>query len=331
MGLATNALFRIKENKLLLILLFAISLGFFIYSQRNSDFFILISAYIILEGAECSKLKEFWGASRRKMITSLLFSLSCLVLTANILHIWNSKIIDCGQIKKGISLRLSPGVPDTEVLFLKNNRISGRIFNDILYGGYLLGTSYPDSKIFVDGRQTNQEAIGKYIAAVTRPNTFWPMIEKEFQFDIVLIHSANPANQKLLNYFLHVHNLNWKLIFVGKESAIFVKGEKFMLPDELKFFEEKLKTTGVSIENIEQRLKEHLPAKKSLLNFVKEFIFPEIGFDDNLSAGINLYDLGYKKAGLAAAEKAFNLTKSDATRQTLFLMMEDFKKFSLSK
>ena len=45
-ALGILAITFVRKNKLLLIILFSVSLAFFLYSQRNSDFFILISAYI---------------------------------------------------------------------------------------------------------------------------------------------------------------------------------------------------------------------------------------------------------------------------------------------
>ncbi len=46
----------------------------------------------------------------------------------------------------------SLGFPRRAVLFMKENEIRGRVFNDYAWGGYLIDKRYPDNLVFIDGR-----------------------------------------------------------------------------------------------------------------------------------------------------------------------------------
>lgn len=327
LGGCVLALFFIKRNKLLLILLLAVSLAFFLYSQRNSDFFILVAAYIILEAPESISLKALWNSwPASKKLDCLFLSILLVILSAHILHLWNGKIILRGQIKKALCLKEVPTAPSAALLLLKDNKMNGRVFNNDSSGGYILWHSYPALRPFVDGRQANQKAFANYIQILMNPQDLWPDAQKTFQFDIAIIDSTSATNTKFLNHL--VHNPDWQLIHSAGASVLFVKRGEFILPDRLSQLEKNLKTTSISIEEINETLKKYPPRIKSPFSIIKQFINPDPDYIDILDGGITLYDLGYKKAGLKYLLEAFKLTKSEAARYALSLALKDFKKIT---
>ncbi len=322
--LTAAALFVNKKNPFTMILLFAVSLSSFLYSRRNGDFFILTTAYILAECAANIFLKERWEKYRRtKEIELLIYGLLGVILAANILHLVNNKIFWKGKIRRVLALREAPSNPLSALDLLKKNHLTGNIFNNDLYGGYILWKAYPDLKPFVDGRQLNQNAYAIYLEARRNPESLWPSAEKIFQFKIVLVHTDNPANTKFLKYL--IKNPQWQIIEAGDGYILFVKREAFPLTEELNQFETHLLSTRPSIEKISAVLKNYPTSQKGIFSIIKEFINPPPSYIDCLEQGITLYDLGFKGAGLEYLYAAFNATHTEEARKGLSFALEDFK------
>ncbi len=324
-GVAAAALFFNPKHKLHLTTLVVIAAFCFFYSQRNADFFVIVAAYAIACCAGNIGIKNFWDSlsfSRRWNQWILLFIL--IILSANILHVWNNNIFYRGRGQKVLALFEEPTTPKESIELLKKNNITGRVFNNDLYGGYLFWRAYPNLKPFVDGRQLNQDFYLSYLQTFHDPQKNWPRLDRLFHFDIALITTGLAVTGKLTRYLLS--DPEWQLIDIKVPCLLFVKKGGFALPDDLAHYEERLKSTSLSTDEIKAVLHNINPPRKNLTTRLKDFVFPPPNYIDLLDQAITLYDLGFKKAGLDCLLKTFRLFPDEDIKKILTLVWEDYKK-----
>jgi len=125
---------------------------------------------------------------------------------------------------KRISLELSP-LNSMSAEFLKDNKISGPIFNNYDIGGYLIFHLYPDEKVFIDNRpETYPVSFFKHeYIPMQENNEKWNELNKKYNFDIIFFarHDLTPWAQKFL--IERVQDENWAPIFVDNYNIIFIK------------------------------------------------------------------------------------------------------------
>jgi hypothetical protein len=108
--------------------------------------------------------------------------------------------------------------PAKAVEFMKAHRLSGRMLNEYVYGGYLIWAA-PAYPVFVDGRGDVFEWTGvlgdyaKWATLQSDPNT---LLDK-YKIDFCLLASGSPMVHVLP--LLH----NWKLIYADSNSVIFTR------------------------------------------------------------------------------------------------------------
>jgi len=81
----------------------------------------------------------------------------------------------------------SKDFPEKAVRFLKENNISGNMFNPYHFGGYLNWASYPETKVFVDGRLVffGPDTLQKF-SQITDLHPLWKVLMSETKVDFVL-------------------------------------------------------------------------------------------------------------------------------------------------
>ncbi|MCA9401309.1 MAG: tetratricopeptide repeat protein, partial [Candidatus Omnitrophica bacterium] len=125
----------------------------------------------------------------------------------------------------GVSL---DSYPYKAVDFLVDHKVKGNFFNDFNSGAYLLGRTFPDIKVSMDGRTEvyGGEYFRGYLKIWEKGDTqLFEKIVQEYQLTGVFLSSVRqliPA--KFLNYLYD--SPDWKLVYFDYDAVIFLKNIK---------------------------------------------------------------------------------------------------------
>ncbi|MEW6570589.1 MAG: hypothetical protein AB1390_05385 [Nitrospirota bacterium] len=120
--------------------------------------------------------------------------------------------------------------PDGAVRFLKENKISGNMFNPYLWGGYLIWALYPDYKVFIDGRglieeiyfQSNKILEASSFSFAGMPE--WKAILDAYDINFIVTFSVADFTGKLVPLIPALYNdPAWYLIYMDDNSVIFIR------------------------------------------------------------------------------------------------------------
>jgi len=122
----------------------------------------------------------------------------------------------------GISLR---GYPTSAVDFLKRNRIQGNIYNDFNSGAYLLGRTFPNISVFIDGRT---EVYGAQF--FKRYKKIWQEGDQGLFEESVRLYNLSgvflsSSHMKAAKTFIKnlYESKNWILVYFDYDAIIFLK------------------------------------------------------------------------------------------------------------
>jgi hypothetical protein len=149
-------------------------------------------------------------------LANMNFTRRTYYLFAGVFLLWFAGNIVACQFKAPDVIGYDPKIsPVEEVQFLKDNPLYQRnLFNDYLYGGYLIINEIP---VFIDARSDSYIKFGvqqKYGDAV--------MLKKDPQeiFDEMQVMNIIIPNYTMLDRYLAV-NRNWALVYRGPEACIY--------------------------------------------------------------------------------------------------------------
>ncbi len=115
--------------------------------------------------------------------------------------------------------------PEGAVRFLRENAIEGRMFNDLLWGGYLGWKLYPDYRVFIDGRLLDRRVFEAY-SAVMAAGPGWQGKLDAYGVDFILIRAMRDERGTifpLVLRFLDERPEGWRLVFSEGNSALFLR------------------------------------------------------------------------------------------------------------
>lgn len=122
----------------------------------------------------------------------------------------------------GISQR---SFPDKAVDFLVENNIKGRFFNDFNSGAYLLGRTFPNIKVFIDGR--TEVYGGKYFEHYQKiwekgdADLFEQAVE-QFGITGAFLNSTRHHIPKKILKYLYAHE-DWEVVYFNYDAVILLK------------------------------------------------------------------------------------------------------------
>lgn len=92
------------------------------------------------------------------------------------------------------------------------------MFNNFIWGGYLLYRTFPREQVFIDG-QTDfyGEALTREYTQVVNLDEGWQDILGKYEVSWVIIQSDKPLIQALQ------HELNWKVVYQDNTATILHK------------------------------------------------------------------------------------------------------------
>lgn len=136
------------------------------------------------------------------------------------------------KVLKGISAPV--GATD----FIENNKLSGNMFNDYAYGGYLTWRLYPGQKTFIDTRGLNINVRDEYgwimnaeeidtseDNGVTTRRQLWELLLKHYKINFVLLTVVNPFYQIQPLILKLAENDHWVSVYCDNQNVIFVRND----------------------------------------------------------------------------------------------------------
>jgi len=213
------------------LLMWLIFLLFSLCAVRNVVFFAIAAYFAFLANFQHVSMQEFLP-SRFKNIK---FQSACSVVLKVLLIVWianyaNQLLLrgyydfDKYQRKSEYGGVSQHNFPHKAVDFLVDNKIKGNFFNDFNSGAYLLGRTFPEIKVFIDGRT---EVYGA---------EHFKTYRKIWQGDVKLLAEATekynltgaflnsvyvPAPEKMI-HFLYASK-DWILVYFDYDASIFLR------------------------------------------------------------------------------------------------------------
>jgi len=295
-----------KKKSILLYLLFFISLFLFLRAARGSVFFAIMSLYVIaLCAQDLSALTRWKTLKYSKLINVLvgIFIIGAMGFYSN--KFYKDKVFVNGKILNTRNLVYVPGNPISAIEFMKENNLSGRIFNSDRWGGQILWSAYPQLKPFVDGRQVDAEIFQLYLAILGNPELYWPQAQEKYQFNMALLNAAHASSLDTIEYLQKLSS--WQLVYIDGTSILFVKRGAFKLSKEVNDLENQWSSAQVKIEDIE-RLREVAATKPK--SSIEQFLNPAPVYNDLALEAVTLIGIGYYGEGVGrlvqSAEEAID-------------------------
>lgn len=321
-GATILAITRQKKDSFLSLILFVYALGIFIYGTRASSFFVLVSGYILIVCADQGSWAQRWRSwswSRRgDGLLAVVVILLCLV---NSMHLYNRKVIVGDRAQKHMALSYDPYNVVGAAKVLKENHITGNVFNWAMFSGYLLWQGYPQLKPFMDSRNYDRpDDYREYLNIHRNPAEYWPAAEEKYGFNIVLLETSTRFQDKLGIYL--VSSGQWQIIFIDGSSVLLVRRGTFALPEGLNQLEKKWSDAKFSVKDIGQEWLAPPPRK----NFIREYLDPSPEYVNLVYEGVFLYSWGYRAEGMRRLLSARQKSPTIQTHALFSAVLDDYSK-----
>ncbi len=110
------------------------------------------------------------------------------------------------------------GYPSEGVTFIKNNYSGARLFNDYGWGGYVIDRLYPNTPVFIDGREEfyGSKIFGDYIH-ILRVDDGWDDLLAQYGVEVALVQ----RDSKLAKAMSVASD--WQEEFTGPVESVFVR------------------------------------------------------------------------------------------------------------
>lgn len=113
--------------------------------------------------------------------------------------------------------------PQKTVDYMREKRLSGRVFNHINFGGYLIWQLFPDCRMMIDGRNLNKSALTDYTRILWLPAESMALLDSR-QIDLVVIPEQNPFSRERYPLFdLLAQSPAWRLVYRDTISSLFMR------------------------------------------------------------------------------------------------------------
>lgn len=234
--MSSFALFAMAINfrrvKIIDIILFVF---FFFFSQtlRNIVFFLFVCHVVVISNAQlflkmlAAKINKLRPA-QRKLYWALrcvapLFFIAWLGLRMDKLLGQSYYDFDSREIKSlviGVDERY---YPRKAVDFILESRIPGNMFNDFNSGAYLIGRTFPQRKVFIDGRTEfyGPEFFKECMDALKKDITAFETIVRNHNITSVFASMALDVAPNLVGYLYR--SPQWHLAYLDERGVLFLK------------------------------------------------------------------------------------------------------------
>ena len=296
------------RDRFLKLILIAVSAGIFLIGRRGCVFFALSSGFVIAETFAQSGTK--WPPWLRRAAPFIALAVLTGVSWRPVTFLATASVVDDGRLRPYFSIRTDPYCPRRTVDRMEDYPVTGAVFNDDKYGGYLLWRSYPRLRPFVDSRQINGKNFQIYQDIRNNPQTLWSKAQALFHFKAVLLDASKAVNDRLVKYFQA--SPKWRSVFVEGSAVLWLPadgpagGERSMMPFGQAGF--------VSDQVLDDEINALLNSRpQSDQGVFYAYIEPE-------ATGATLFYLGYQREGLRKILEAYHITLDSGILHTLRLL-----------
>jgi hypothetical protein len=300
-----------RRDPFLKIFLFFTSFFMFLYSQRGSGFFTIVSMYIIADRAgdicHANRLSVSPagghdgqpGPQISRTGHHILLAGMALILLTGLCRIINNTVIIHNRSVRTLTLTVDPRTPDAAIAFLEKAQIHGPIFTNDTLGGYVIWRGYPQWRPFVDGRQLNQRRFQQFLDTIFDPASHWPDIVREYGIKAVLLDMSRKFYDPLILYL--IADPGWYLVFVNGTSLVFVPGGHPSIPQAAYQLEQDLKA-----ERFDESTLMVISQREPGRSLFSQALVPLPYYADILEEANGLMDLGFAGAGLRRLVSAYH-------------------------
>ena len=113
--------------------------------------------------------------------------------------------------------------PKKAVDFILEHSVSPNILNDFNSGAYLIGRTYPERKVFIDGRTElyGPEFFKKYLDLMKGDVSAFDEIIDKYKLETILLSTASDFFYDIIK---HIYGSpQWKLVFLDNSGIVFLK------------------------------------------------------------------------------------------------------------
>lgn len=192
-----------------------------VYYARGVTFALILLSVVICNCLIAIKGLKWFRVYR--LVPALAGALITVVMLVNVLKTtpW--------ELKPKIPQEwLNEIYPEGAIQFLQAYGVKGPIFNELVWGGYLIWRTYPDYRVFIDGRLISGDIRSMYMT-VMRGLPEWESVLDKFDINFLLIpvmsreeFSIFPIIIKLLKDRAD----KWRLVYLYNNTAVFVRNHE---------------------------------------------------------------------------------------------------------
>lgn len=195
-----------------------------LYSARNIPLYVVVSAPLLAEGLE-QLLSQFSEQSKivkwMKRRDANLFRINSStkgVIWPIVIGVFMITGLSAGVKfdQKQIGNRYNPEkFPVQAVTWLESNPQDGLVFNDFIWGGYLLYREWPDMLVFIDGQTDfyGEELTREYVQVITAdPN--WKQVLNKHEVDWILLPVNDLASRVIQT------DPDWETVYKDSTSLV---------------------------------------------------------------------------------------------------------------
>ena len=225
-----------KDNRLLHLLLFLFSFCVFLRGVRAGAFFALVTAFVIVESLKNTQdLKSIALNKFQKC-----FWLAAIaILSLKGFFLYSQVDFKNGHFVRDMSLDVDVVNPQSALTFMSRHGLNGQIFNGDLFGGYVIWSSYPLLRPFMDGRDIVRFV--EFFKIIQEPQKYWKQFASKFDFKILLLDTQDAYSFSLIRC---LNTNDWQLVYYDDASVIFVRRNFFHLPKEILALESSINAKG---------------------------------------------------------------------------------------
>ena len=108
--------------------------------------------------------------------------------------------------------------PVSNVLLIKKEHITGRVFTNYSWGGYLINELYPNNHVFIDGRaEVYTEKVMVDYESILNASSNWNQLTSKYNIQIYLVPINSPISSML------DITPSWRFIAQDKVSRLYIK------------------------------------------------------------------------------------------------------------
>lgn len=128
------------------------------------------------------------------------------------------------NVKNKVSLAIPTGA-EKAIEFVKNNNIKGPVFNNFDVGSFLIWKTYPDQKVFVDGRPEaySQEFFENIYKPMQLDQKIWEKYSKEYGINYIFFDHRDITPWARVFLARMSQDKNWERVYVDEYAVIFLK------------------------------------------------------------------------------------------------------------